>query len=284
MKAEDHFYGSQFHFPIVGVETFSRKEVVLGTCTLINISGRIFLITASHVVNERHNVLNKELWIWNYSDGSKFTITEDIIGDPDSAEGTQHWSDVAVIELDISRYSTFDNVEFWDNCFLKFDWLVSEMNISTAENEEIVYAICGYPSSKNKIIKSSYSKPEQLVFYTHKRDLPEFDGYQKIADKLMLAVEWDDKKLEKKGARLPRPQGVSGGGLWICSKQSEYNPRLAGVIVANIYSENVVVAVKTAYVISLIKMYFPDVNIPESKVSVVPVGSPEFPSFAIPEQ
>lgn len=60
----------KFHFPIVGIDTNSKKEMTIGTCTLLNIEERVFLVTAAHVINERHNVVNNELWIWNYSDGS----------------------------------------------------------------------------------------------------------------------------------------------------------------------------------------------------------------------
>lgn len=285
MNSVENFRGSKYHFPIVGIDEFSKKEILVGSCTLFNINGRIFLITASHVVNERHSVKNKELWIWNYSDRSKLTITEDIIGDPEAKEGTPHWCDVAVIELDLSKYRTFNTSEFWRDCFLEIDWIAHEIDISTVEGEELIYAVCGYPSSKNKILNGNYKPPQQLNFFTTKKPLPDFKEHpehSEYSERLMLAVEWNSDNLENNSVGLPKPQGISGGGLWVCSTVSEYNPRFAGIIVAHDKSSNVVIAVKSAYVLSLIKLYFPSVEIPPIKLQIIPLGDEECPRFVIP--
>lgn len=245
-------YIGRYHFPIIGFEPHSKKEVVVGTCVIICIGERYFIVTASHVMNERQNVKDKELWLWNYSDGTKILITEDIVGN-DALE-VPHWHDVAIIEIDIKDYGSLDCTEFYDNCFLGVERIVLGLNAASAPGDELAYVISGFPASKNKILKGENKKPKLFLHMTLQA---EGSASASIDDMLTISLAWDGKKLIEKGCALPAPQGMSGGGVWVISKESEYNPRLFAISVAHITSEQKVVAVKMSLVLAMLRAFFP---------------------------
>ena len=75
---------------------------------------------------------------------------------------------------------------------------------------------------------------------------------------LTMKIKWD--KVED-GKSLPKPQGISGGGVWLLSETSSLNPRFGGVVVAYNKLEKCVIAVKSAQVLALMKIFFPDIDI-----------------------
>lgn len=245
-------YIGRYHFPIIGFEPNSKKEVVVGTCVIICIGERYFIVTASHVMNERQNVRDKELWLWNYSDGTKMVITEDIVGN--DAPEVPHWHDVAIIEIDIRNYQSLDSTEFHDNCFLGMERIVLDLNAASAPGDELAYVISGFPASKNKILKGGNQKPKLFLHITLRA---EESASASIDDMLTISLTWDGKKLIEKGCALPAPQGMSGGGVWVLSKESEYNPRLLAISVAHITSKQKVVAVKMSLVLAMLRAFFP---------------------------
>ncbi|QXW40579.1 hypothetical protein KXJ78_05260 [Klebsiella grimontii] len=254
---------SRYHFPIVGFDNSSSKEEVVGTCTLLKIGERIFLITAAHVMNERYKVRDNELWLWNYSDGSKITITEDIICNPSS--DVPHFSDVAVVEIDVTTYPSFNKKEFHDFCFLNLDRVLKELDYPILENNTFAYLIAGYASSQNKIIQCRYRRPKIFQYLTHPLPYTEFNS---PLSTMTIRGEWDSGNTSESGKTLPKPQGMSGGGMWIVSTKSEYNPIFAGVSVAYLKEEKAVLAVKATYILSLIKCFFPDVSLSEEDLPI----------------
>lgn len=247
-------YIGRYHFPIIGFEPNSKKEVIVGTCVIICIGERYFIVTASHVMNERQNLRDRELWLWlwNYSDGTRMVITEDIVGN-DALE-VPHWHDVAILEIDIKHYKSLDSTDFYDNCFLGIERIVLDLNAASVPGGELVYVISGFPASKNKILKGDNKKPKLFLHMTLRA---EGSTSASIDDILTISLTWDGKKLIEKGCALPAPQGMSGGGVWVLSKESEYNPRLFAISVAHITSEQKVVAVKMSLVLAMLRAFFP---------------------------
>lgn len=244
---------NKHHFPIVGFDQRSGKEIVVGTCIVVSLCDRFFLVTASHVMNSRKNLKDKELWLWNFSDGCKFTITEDIIGDdrPD----LPHFHDIAVVELDVSGYGIFESIDFQEICFVGLDKIIDEKCFQPAPSEDVCLSVVGYPSSMNKILRGRFKKPKLLIYST---ELSSGEVPDDIVEELLtISVNWDSKNLENKGESLPAPQGMSGGGVWVLSNKSEINPRLYAISVACLIRERRIVAVKMAVVLSMIKCYFP---------------------------
>ncbi|MEM7873183.1 hypothetical protein Q4R10_12275 [Morganella morganii] len=257
------------------------------------------MISAAHVINERHHLKDKEIWIWNYSDGSKITITEDIVGAIGDGNNIPHWCDIAIIELDIKQYSTFNSSVFFRECFLHLYRVIPDIYYDKKDNESNHHIIAGYPSSQNKIIKSRYRKPRMFLYST--TEIPDTEDYSasmtnaidEAMDEAMdevpneapnevmndvfnkaltISLQWDNSKLAQKGASLPTPQGMSGGGVWMLSNKGEFNPRLHAISIAYSRSEKKVTAVKMAYVLSMLKAYFglelKEIDIPKSFVEI----------------
>lgn len=260
---------SRYQFPINGFDVNSQKEFVVGTCVLIRIEKRVFLITAAHVMNERHHVRDKELWIWNYSDGSKIVISEDIVGN--HSENVPDWHDVAIVELKIEEYVTFNNDEFYEKCFLPLNRIISKLDYCAAEDEKLCCLVAGYPSSKNKILSCSYKKPKQFLFVTRLiTDEKNHDSAE--ARMTTISVEWDNDNLAKKGANLPHPQGISGGGVWLLSDKSKFNPMLYAIPVAHKEKEKKVIAVKMCLVLSMLKDFYPGTLLDKVTLSIEAIG------------
>ncbi len=254
-KHEESIYEfvSRFHFPIVGFKTGSNKEIFIGSCVLIRIGERAFLVTASHVMNERKNVKNKELWILNYSDGSKFTITGDLIGNDD--ENIPTWNDVAIVELNLEEFGTFNNFDFYDNCLLGLDRIIHDLQYQASTSEDVGYLVVGYPCSKNKILKDRYRKPKLLLHLTELALSESNKSY--VEDRLTLSIRWDSDNLSKEGVMLPSPHGMSGGGVWLLSNESEVNPMLYAISIAYVKGKKKLISTKMSLVLSLLKYHFP---------------------------
>lgn len=250
-----HYYLLRYQFPIVGFDESSGKEVVVGTCVLLQAEDRVFLITAAHVMNERHRVKNCELWICNYSDGSKITINEDIIGNPGNGEGIPHWNDVALVELNIEEYESFNNSDFFKECFLHLHRVIPDVYYQKQDGEENAYVIAGYASSQNKIIRNRYKKPKITLFGTSETQDSAVQPTS-IDTALTISLLWDNDALDTKGVSLPAPQGMSGGGVWMLSNKSDFNPRLHAISVAYSRKEKKVIAVKMSLVLSMLKKFF----------------------------
>lgn len=249
-----------YHFPILGFDANSSKEILIGTCIIICIEDRYFIVTASHVMNERQNVKHKELWLWNYHDGSKYTITEDIVGD-DQLD-VPHSHDVAIIEIDIKDYKTLDHHEFYDNCFLGLERMVLDLR-ACDPGAEVVYLISGFPCSKNKNLTK---KPHMQAFFTREVSKAADSALDDLAT---VSLEWDSKQLVEKGMALPAPQGMSGGGVWALTKDHEFSPRLFAISVAYIKRENKVIAVKMAVVLAILQAFFPGTKLDDMDMPVL---------------
>ena len=61
-------------------------------------------------------------------------------------------------------------------------------------------------------------------------------------------------ELVGRGSKLPKETGMSGGGVWLLSNISEDNPRLVSISVA--CRNNMVISIKMAFVLSIIKAFF----------------------------
>lgn len=235
---------SKYHFPIIGVIKKTNKCELLGTCTMLNLGGRYFLISAGHVMHLKEKILNNELWLWNFTNHNKYVITEDIIYNP--SENIDHWNDIAIVEIDRQYYS------IPEECFIPLPRIF--YNLKTIENNK--YIIIGYPSSQNK--KRLYPRrlklPKIFAFFTNKCKDNNIKGYGELAT--LICLEYNNKILEDDGKNLPKPNGMSGGGVWILSETSEYNPRLMAIPVSYNIKKKVVNALKMDLILSLIKGFF----------------------------
>ncbi|MCS0383827.1 serine protease [Vibrio diabolicus] len=224
-------------YPIVGRNKSSKKWEVVGTCVLLGLEERYFLLTAAHVMNERHNVLDNILWLWNHADGSKTTINEDIVGNPN--ENTEHWSDYAVIEINIHEYPNLN-----PNQAVRLEHVALDLD---AQNDAIGFSVTGYPSSQNKIVGNISKQPKMYTILT--------SAYGTSKYPTLIELEFSNEMLAEKTASLPKPQGMSGGGVWKVTEKSK-ELKLVGLSVACQMKEKKVLAINIGVILSMIKFSY----------------------------
>lgn len=235
---------SQYHFPIVGVIKTTNKCELLGTCTMLKLGDKYFLISASHVMHLKEKILNNELWLWNFINQHKYVITEDIIYTP--GEDIPNWIDIAIIKIDHKYY----NIP--EECFIQLPRLF--YNLKTTKDNK--YIITGYPSSKNKkrLNPARLKLPKLFAFFTDKCKKSNIKGYEELAT--IICLDYNNHNLIEKGNKLPKPNGMSGGGVWLLSDKSEFNPQLMAIPIRYDINNKVVNAVKIDFVLSIIKGFF----------------------------
>lgn len=251
MKETSNFI-NKFQFPLVGHNPRNTKWELLGTCVLLQLGNDHFLVTAAHVINNRFSVTKKEIYIYNYLNKEKILIDEDIVCNPEDPVPDEH--DIAIIKLDRGGYPTIPNDHFLP--MHRISWPFNK-------NEAELLAFSGYPLSRNKYISDPTRNLKGLVYFTnlHNPDISEENPHINSAyDELTILLDFDNSKPSMEGVIPPRPQGMSGGGVWLFSLSGEYNPTLAAISVR--YKEKTqprhIVSVKISYVLAMIKGYFPD--------------------------
>lgn len=253
-------------YPIVGMNKNSKKWEVVGTCVLIEIGDRHFLVTAAHVMNERHNVLDKTLWLWNHADGVKTTINEDIVCNP--YNNVPHESDVAIIEINPSEYPNLS-----PNQSIDFNHISTELNI--LDDSTGGFIISGYPSSKNKIVGNINRQPiiHNIITSAHYNN----------ESPTIVELEYNNAMLDKSSSMLPKPQGMSGGGVWKISNTNK-ELKLIAISVAHLLGSKKVVAVKITLVLSILKFYFPGTLLDKISLPIKIKGDDLFASITVPLQ
>ncbi len=252
MNNTDIEFVSKFQYPITAYDRNSNKQMVIGSCVLLNLNKRVFLITAAHVMNVRHSVKDKELWLWNGSNGIKAVLTEDIIGNPEL--DCEAWSDFAILELSEETCKIFNHEDFYSKRMVHFERLSFDLKNDAME----LFTIAGYPSSKNKILNGCNKKPKQTLCTTQQV----FSSEEKLPTNIFkFFIEWDPQNVATPGIGLPKPQGMSGGGVWGWSKKSEYNPMLCGIAVEHHKNKKRIVCVKLSLILSTLMRYFLDLEL-----------------------
>lgn len=271
-------YITRHQFQVVGFDEKSNKLTSIGTCVLLKIfsdsSGlnfRYFILTASHVLNIRHKLKNKEIFIFNYITGLNLKISTIgvVISDRRDVPDLQ---DIAIIEVNKEvDYSSIPEDNFLS---IDIDKVVFDLNPSINSEEKIAYIVSGYPVSKNKLSNKDYNESKlktiHFFFITNEYDSPDevINSYIKnkvniggenageyfsIVKAISLCLDYRSE-LVGRGSKLPKETGMSGGGVWLLSNVSEDNPRLVSISVA--CRNNMVISIKMAFVLSIIKAFF----------------------------
>lgn len=252
-------------YPIVGINKNSKKWESIGSCILINVGERYFLVTASHVMNERHNVEGKVLWLWNHADGVKTTINEDIVCIP--YEDVENNVDVAIIEIRISEYPNLNPKQAISLAYIA-------TNLDVIE-DSLGFFVTGYPGSKNKHARDVTKKPKMFIIETLGRESKDHPT--------TIELDYYDAMLAEKGIALPKPQGMSGGGVWKITDKDR-SLKLVALSVACLTKEKKVVAVKIGLVLSMIKAYFPDTILDSLDLPIKIIGGDLFSKIFVPVQ
>lgn len=224
-------------YPIVGRKKDNKKWVVVGSCVLLELRNRYFLLTVAHVMNERYDSIDDILWLWNHTDDRKTTINEDIVGNPNKT--VDHWSDVAVIEIKIDEYPNLS-----PNQAINLEHVALDLD---AQSDAMSFILAGYPSSKNKIVGNLTKCPKLTVLVT--------DGRNSLVAPSLIELDFSNEMLADPLSKLPNPQGMSGGGVWKITK-NEKELKLVALAVAYLGKEEKVLAIKIGVVLAVIKAHF----------------------------
>lgn len=224
----------KYQFPIATKVNGSFE--IQGTCVAISDGDQHFLVTAAHVTNLRHNAANRELYICNWAGDEFIRIEEDIVG-YDSHDTIPTELDVSIIKIERSRYQTIP-----EENFLYIDGIY----VDRGESFKRAYALSGFPASKNRSFPKYKTSP-YLFFYVTQAAPSSVESLKDIFT-LRLAYDHPD---------VLRPNGMSGGGLWILTDDLPQNPALAGILISWLPAEKIIVAVTMDFIIATIKGFFP---------------------------
>lgn len=221
--------GLTFRSAIPLLEETDGKAGLLGTGCLFEIDGRVFLISAAHVVGrltdrktaERVGIRAR------YEGGSVMTIVRGQV-----SAAMDDAIDVAVVELlDADLIETLR--QGW--VFLRLD------NIAAYRRTHDCYYVVGYPSELSRKNEAAVvGQPIGMIVSAHEGPTLKKATPAPTGDDLLL--EFPDEIYEGREAldRVPDPHGMSGSAVWAVMPESStgsvWSPEsqfgLAGIIVS----------------------------------------------------
>ncbi|WP_370305949.1 hypothetical protein [Sinimarinibacterium flocculans] len=185
-----------------------------------------FLITAAHVCFDH---ANRPIPLFTWAEDSPVLLREFRIA-WDYRKGKTPDADVALIALSES-----------DATKLKQAYWFSDLSVvSTVRSKQPGhhYLIAGYPSTRNKIVSREFSPPAHATHLvaSHVGAVVSVSGSKDKSEECHFSILFPDKKVQTHdGASfpVPKPQGLSGGGVWHLevdtSTRLTTTPKLVGV-------------------------------------------------------
>ena len=253
-KCTEHIFNmlSNVVYPIYGADN-QGNPIHIGSCFIIERNFKKFLITASHVINEKEQS-KTNLYI---GIRGKYGGLIDIIGNTiflNSKNSKTDKIDIAVIKLEETRYNS---IKWKKLVALSFDYLEHNSNNVT---EKLGVAI-GYPNSKNKIsrhnLKMTGLSHSSLII--HKEDVFISIG---ASPKDHILIEYDKKVKDSDGNfhKSSTPTGMSGGPLVTFNVEvNDYlqdiipDIKISGVLIEYHKLKKVLLATKIKYVLEAIQ-------------------------------
>jgi hypothetical protein len=256
---------SNFHVPIlVGDENGIPQ--LLGTGMILEISSRYFLVTAGHVFDDVSTIYTscegKPLRL------SGVAYTNRYVGSREDDK-----VDVGILEVTAER-----------DRFEKEYRILSLSDIAFNENpeEKRYYGFIGYPSTECK--PEHYSNNFKSVRYSYMSSVARQDLYDKYGFdiKMHIGLHCDlydclDEKNEM--ATMPRPNGMSGGGVWLIDRWS-YELRdivpvvkLVGLCIEYQEIDDFLVGINIRAIAGLVRSCFLDLKskLPDSGILIEPL-------------
>ncbi|WP_241071641.1 serine protease [Achromobacter xylosoxidans] len=237
---------------------------IQGTCVAIGDGKNHFLVTASHVTNLRHDAADHELYLFNWLDNKFIRIEEDIVG-YNEVEIPREF-DVSIIKIQRDRFQAIP-----DENFLRPEAIF----VDRGESLKSLYALSGFPASKNRSFPKYISAPRLLCFFTDKITEKREANALNSNNSFTLALKYDHPD-------APDAYGMSGGALWILTTELPRNPALAGILVSWHRGENTIFAVKMDFIISIIKGFFPGSRFDDIPTAMLTIENGEKAYLCIP--
>jgi|GEM_PF-3638442 len=205
-----------------------KKPVLVGSGILFETNGKVFLITAKHVIKEwgKYLYIPTEPTTQFSPGGNLFSILL-----KNTISGSIEDSiDAAIIEInnpdELRHYYQITNA--------------SSFQLETRKGEQYQYAIAGYPCSKAKVNPIYRTATANLcVYYTQASELTAYDGIRYWKE-THIAVNFQKETIYSNTgaiATAPSFNGVSGGGLWIIKVADEPNDETYKIYGINIEAD-----------------------------------------------
>lgn len=253
-KCTEHIFNmlSNVVYPIYGADN-QGNPIHIGSCFIIEHNVKKFLITASHVINQKKQA-KTDLYIGIKGEcGGLFNV----IGNTcliNSKNSKLDKIDIAVIKLEKNRY----NLVTWEKlAALSFDYLEHNSN-DVAEKFGVAI---GYPNSKNKISRHNLKMTglSHSSLMIHEEDLFISIGAN---PQNHILIEYD-KKVKDSDDNIHQssiPTGMSGGPLVTFNIEvNDYlqdiipNIKISGVLIEYHKLKKVLLATKIKYVLEAIQ-------------------------------
>lgn len=181
----------------------SRSPQLVGSSVLFRDDNHAYLVTASHVLDGL---------------GDRFLVAGDrgflLIGGPRLAfghlPGRSVDADVGILRLDPATVERLEPHYLWSTR--------SDVGIISDYNKFVLYAFLGYPFTKNQPVVKGITRVWTRAYFYLAREFEEISalGNEGKNSKVhfALAIPPKVRGLDGKSRRLPKPQGISGGGVW----------------------------------------------------------------------
>lgn len=241
-ETEKHL--SSFTYPVFA-EAENDRPILLASSVLIKFKSNIYLVTASHVIDE----LNKAKSAFHLGINGKFLPLENEFVSSMIVDGAKDNFDIAFYKLSsdfVSQHSLNYITE-------------SQMLVNKAFKSVHLTCIHGYPCSKNKQVKAlKGGKSFNLFAFTYAGKNIEFSStwtkYEKNPE-FHACMSYSAVRAEDGGTQNPpAPKGISGGGVWIIPNSFEpTNVYLKGIFIEYFSSEKVSFCTKIDKVLKFIE-------------------------------
>ena len=241
--------------PIFGADEFERLYLI-GSCILVKVNGRPFLLTAAHVIDHHHNA---PLFI---GVGGK---THEIVGEyhatkaPDGDRNKDHY-DFAFWHLPTNFSEQLGNDRFIEN------WEISE-NRGTLDGRQ--FMAMGYPLSRNKNIprQGRHVTPRAWSYQGVHTENSQLASHLGVSGDEHFFLKATKRAGDYSGhvTQAIEPRGASGGALVDLgmptladlSPESTFRGRLAGIFIERHSKFQSMVFVRIEVALQAIRAKFP---------------------------
>lgn len=184
--------------PLVSVQTIDGIPGLLGTCTMIEVGKRVFLVTASHVLDENFDLTKMAIptgplrgELWTLGSCTRMVPTDDTL-------------DVGLLEIQTEEVQGL----------LRAGWRPISFDLIDMPSSSGRFVLCGYPEERT-IRTVEQLQGALLTVHSDRIDVPE-NAEQPVRPDLDLFLLYDDSAEDLYGNRreLPALKGVSGSVLW----------------------------------------------------------------------
>lgn len=236
------------------IDDCADKAKPLGTGVLLEINGKLYLLTAAHVLD---NIDIKNFAFWDEQDLVQVSGNAVYLSNRTEGNGT---GDIAVWQLSDEVTDALKK----HYKFLPFDRIKLNHQINTSER----YFILGYPVSKTKIrYQTKTITIKSMKYFTCGEVSQRKIEHNQLDSKVNFLLKYHRRKAHTLGnirsqkEHLPDPHGISGCGLWYLDDDKV--ARLVGIMIGYNHPDSIMIASRIDLATEIIRKSF-DSSVPAS--------------------